>query len=204
MADQGAIGRTREQNGADATYFPSKKHYARSFYTPVTGSAMGRMREHVTASKQFNIHKLYSRPFEMFWQARLGQVGRAVSSLPFPPAAVLRWMPHMGGSALNGWNENGSIYGVVTESAAPVANVRVLLLYREPTLTILRATFTDSNGRYRFDKLDATKSGYLVVAFDPAGGVQYNVGRLDRMTPTLVLSGEAMAVRGGLLAASHT
>jgi hypothetical protein len=89
---------------------------------------------------------------------------------------------------------------VVKENNVAVgAGVVVALLYRTPVPTMVAWTKTDASGRYKFAGLDPLHKEYLVVAFDPDGGVQYNAGRLDRMTPGVVLTGQVLTAAAGLL-----
>jgi hypothetical protein len=79
--------------------------------------------------------------------------------------------------------EDGYIQGVLTDSAVPVANALVVLLWRDPVAQIAW-TRTNASGVYRFDYLDSTRAMYCAVHFDPAGGTQWNAQRLDWLTPT--------------------
>lgn len=87
------------------------------------------------------------------------------------------------------WNANnlaaigtGVLSGVVNDSAVPVPRCMVRLYYR-PTGVLIRSAFTDAAGAFVFTALDPTDmQNYFVIAFDPAGGTQYNAIIFDRLT----------------------
>lgn len=73
------------------------------------------------------------------------------------------------------------INGEVTAGGSPVASC-VVRLYDRTTGALVDSTTTDGSGLYAFTGLDPDSEKYFVLAFDPSGGTQYNIARLDLLT----------------------
>lgn len=78
---------------------------------------------------------------------------------------------------------NGVISGIVTEDGDPVPHCLVRL-YDRATGLLMESTFSDGLGLFSFTGYDQTiPNAFFAVAFDPAGGVNYNALIYDRLTP---------------------
>jgi hypothetical protein len=78
----------------------------------------------------------------------------------------------------------GAIIGKVSENGGGAVSGAVVRLYLRSTGALLASTTTNSVGYYWFTALDHTDTAnFFVVAFDPAGGTQYNAEILDLLTP---------------------
>jgi len=87
------------------------------------------------------------------------------------------------GSINNTIRRDGTLSGTVTVGGSPVANIRVVLLYRWPT-SILDIQYTDASGNYSFSNLDTTlTNSYAVVFLDAQGGTLYNDIISSQLTP---------------------
>ena len=73
------------------------------------------------------------------------------------------------------------ITGVVTAAGSPVVSC-VVRLYSNSNGALVESTTTDGSGVYSFTDLSPTPESYFVLAFDPAGGTVYNIGRLALLT----------------------
>jgi hypothetical protein len=87
------------------------------------------------------------------------------------------------GSINNTVERDGTLSGTVTVGGSPVANIRVVLLYRWP-ISILDIQYTDASGNYSFANLDTTlTNSYAVVFLDAQGGTLYNDIISSHLTP---------------------
>lgn len=76
----------------------------------------------------------------------------------------------------------GALSGVVEESAVPLSRCMVRVYYR-PSGQLIRSVLTAANGSFTVPGLDPTDTqNYFAIAFDPAGGTQYNAIIFDRLT----------------------
>lgn len=89
---------------------------------------------------------------------------------------------------------NGVISGIVTEDGDPVPHCLVRL-YDRATGLLMESTFSDGLGLFSFTGYDQTiPNAFFAVAFDPAGGVNYNALIFDRITPIGNVAGLARTV----------
>jgi hypothetical protein len=82
---------------------------------------------------------------------------------------------------------SGSLSGTISVNATPTGAGTVVALYLRDNgsssdYTLFMLTTTDGSGNYSFVNINPSLS-WFVLAFDPAGGSQYNIGRHDRLTP---------------------
>ncbi len=77
--------------------------------------------------------------------------------------------------------EDKSLTGSVDDTGVPVAGCTVRLYYRISG-TLARSTRTASDGTFTFAGLTAEIGAWTAVAFDPAGGTNYNALVYDKLT----------------------
>lgn len=113
----------------------------------------------------------------------------AVTVITRPVLYALRRMPMLfeapnitSTSAAMSSPMTSSVSGTVLLNAVPVANCVVRLYHRDSGLLVDR-TLTDSVGAYNFTNLYGATDGYFAIAFDPAGGGQYDAVVHDFITP---------------------
>jgi hypothetical protein len=110
-------------------------------------------------------------------------VTHAVPPAAFASQATRRtYVVFWDGVASLSTDSTGSLSGVVEEAATPLSRCMVRVYYR-PTGTLIRSAVTEADGSFELPGLNpGDVQNYFVVAFDPAGGTQYNALIFDRLT----------------------
>jgi hypothetical protein len=163
-------------------------HYVRvgDRHTRFNTTAIGIYKDIIANMALLRAKPRYVRKSENVW----------IDTVPMPmsgewynwAAEIARFLPMnadilMSGGGSGFVRTDGSITGVVTENGTPVAAVDVVLIWR-PLMSVIGYARTNASGVYLFTGLDPTFTAkYAVIAFDPAGGTVYNIGRLDLLTP---------------------
>lgn len=90
---------------------------------------------------------------------------------------------YAGGTITAPFALNGDLSGAVSAGGSPVVGAKLYLYWRASMQMIARA-FTDASGNYSFSGIANTGSpDYTILAFDPAGGTQYNDQIMSLLTP---------------------
>lgn len=84
----------------------------------------------------------------------------------------------------NGQGDNGYISGIVTENSLPVS--RRVMCYHRLTGVLLATTFSDDDGKYRFNGLVAGVKYFITSLDENDDGVQYNAVTQDLITASEV------------------
>lgn len=80
-------------------------------------------------------------------------------------------------------NTNGNLRGVVLQNTVPVAFCRVAL-YDRKAFSLVDASWTKTDGSFRFNNLPVGYDGFFIIAFDPDGNPMQNSVILDRLVAT--------------------
>lgn len=134
---------------------------------------------------------------------------KVVATSGFPAFAIHAPAEANGQRAVASWLEStrfpnpmtadahGYFQGSVLAEGTPVPYAQVRLYYR-PTGAQIASMRASATGAFRFDGLPGAVSEYYVLAFDPDGGLMYNLAAFDRIAA--VPSFNKTAAPAGLIA----
>lgn len=84
-----------------------------------------------------------------------------------------------------GEGADGFIAGIVTEKELPV--IRRVMCYHRKSGTLLKTTWSDINGHYRFDGLVANLAYFITSVDENVDAVQYNAVTQDLVAASEVI-----------------
>lgn len=87
--------------------------------------------------------------------------------------------------AKQGEGADGFITGIVTEKELPV--IRRVMCYHRKSGKLLKTTWSDINGHYRFDGLVANLAYFITSVDENADAVQYNAVTQDLIAASEVI-----------------